>query len=115
MRKFLQSRFALMLLIVAVLAASQFLLRVEGFGGTWCVSDISLPGPRSHQTDVYTGYGFPTIFIATFLQGCFQGRTTRVYWYAGGLLVDIAFIAIVSTLPYWFSFLWRRFRRRDVA
>jgi|SRR3972149_1820685 len=115
MGKIVDLRLALMLLVVAILALSQFLLRGEGLGGNWCRRSLVNPSADDHQTNIYTFYGFPLTFVATFTEGCFESRTTHIDWYAGGLLVDILFVGSLGTIPYWFLLLWHRFRRRDIT
>jgi hypothetical protein len=115
MRKIVDVRLAITLLVVAILALSQFLLRGEGLGGSVCRSSLVSPSTADQQTDLYTFYGFPLTFMATFTQGCFESRTTRTDWYAGGLLVDVLFVGGLGTLAYWFVQQWQRFRHRQIT
>ena len=116
MRKIVDLRLALTLFVVAILVLSQFIFREEGMAGADCFRSLINLSADDHQTTSFpTFYGFPLTFVATFTDGCFENRTTRITnWFAEGLLVDILFVGGLGTIPYWFLLLWRRFRRRDI-
>ena len=114
-RKIVDWRLALTLFVVAILVLCQFIPE-KGMAGADCRRSLVNTSADDQTTYFPTFYGFPLTVVDTYTAGCFENRTTHISsWSAEGLLVDILFIGVLGTLPYWFLSLWRRFRRRNVT
>lgn len=115
MRKFVNKRMALTLFFVALLLLCQFIPK-KGMAGADCNRSLVDPSANYETTYFPTYYGFPLNFVDTYTAGCFESQTTSISsFYIERLLVDILFIVVFGTLPYWFFSLYSRFRHRNHA
>ena len=123
MENFVTRRLALTLFFVAVFALYQFIPQRGRSLINVCGVD-----PYGTSETFHTSYGFPMMAVDTYtnIDHCSGNQTTNIYGLSieslfgnMGLFVDILFVVILGTLPYWFSSLLHRFRylfrRRDNA
>lgn len=101
MNKFIDRRFILALLIAAILIASQPFFRYESMGGVECLKSLTDPNAARQVTGFSTSYGFPLSFLTTSTNGCFEQQITHYNLEPIGLLVNVLFIGILATVPYW--------------
>lgn len=111
-KKTINGRLALTLVVVVILVLFQ-LIPHKGGAGADCMISLGNPSTHNPTSEFATVYGFPLIVVETYTTGCFESQTTHITsWSAAGLLVDILFVVVLGTLPYW-SFLLSRLKRRE--
>lgn len=111
LRKFVNGRQALTLLFFAILVLCQFIPeRARSFID---ICNIDTYGTIEHFSTSY-GFPMPAMGTSTTIDGCSGNQTTNINGIsADGLVVDTLFVIVLGMLPYLFSLLLHRFRRRD--
>ena len=113
MRKNIDLRLTLTLFFIAILVLCQF-IPVKGMAGADCRKNLGEVSAEDGETYFNTFYGFPMTAVDTYTADCFENRTTHISnWFPDGVLVDVLFVGVLGTLPYWSFSLWCHFRRRS--
>ena len=74
MRKIVDLRLALTIILDTMLVLSQFVFQGESMGGAVCMQSLADPGAEKQETNITTFYSFPLTFMITFTEGCFENR-----------------------------------------
>lgn len=114
MRKIVNRPLALTSFFVAILVLCQFFIPQRY---STAIIGCSLFDPNQRIERFSTLYGIPLTVVGTeTTPDCSGNSTTKISDFSmEGLLIDILFVAVLGTLPYWSFLLLQRFRHRNNA